>query len=201
MDPWWSLVLPFAATTGLRVGELAASTVGDLTLAAHVVRVRATAVGVGRRVSGAEHRRQLQRPKTMAGERTVPTTTDELTERLVGHMDERGLGLADWIFSGPQGGSMSPDSWRSRVWRAAVEAAGLDKPAPSPHSLRHTAVALWTGAGADRFTVSRWAGHTDASFTERVYDHLWKKDHSETRAAIAELLCVGASVPQLRREA
>ena len=96
---------------------------------------------------------------------------------------------------------MSPDNWRARVWRPAVERAGLADPKPTPHALRHTAVALWIGAGADRYTVSQWAGHTDASFTERVYGHLWKKDHSETRAAIAELLGGGASVRQLRREA
>ena len=201
VEPWWSLVVPFAVTTGLRIGELAALTVGDLVLASREVHVRATAVGVTRRVSGAEHRRQLQRPKTMAGDRVVPTITDELAERLSTHIDEHGLGLTDWLFAGRHGGPMSPDNWRARVWRPAVERAGLADPKPTPHALRHTAVALWIGAWADRYTVSQWAGHTDASFTERVYGHLWKKDHSETRAGIAELLGGGASVRQLRREA
>ena len=201
MDPWWSLVVPLAVTTGLRIGEIAALTVGDLRLASREVHVRATAIGVTRRVSGAEHRRQLQRPKTMAGDRVVPTITDELAERLSSHIDERGLSLDDWLFAGPHGGPMSPDNWRARVWRPAVERAGLADPKPTPHALRHTAVALWIGAGADRYTVCKWAGHTDASFTERVYGHLWQKDYSETRGAIAELLSGGASVRQLRREA
>jgi integrase len=201
VEAWWGLVVPFAATTGLRIGEIAALKVGDLGLAAREVRVSATAVGVSRRVSGDEIRRQVHRPKTTAGERVVPTITDELAERLAVHIDERGLSLDDWLFSGRRGGPMDPAVWRSRVWRPAVERAGLADPKPTPHALRHTAVALWIGAGADRYTVSQWAGHTDASFTERVYGHLWQKDHSETRAAIAELLGGGASVRQLRREA
>lgn len=197
MPPHWRLVVPMMATTGLRIGELAALTVGDLSLAAREVRVRSTVVGVSRRVSGGEHRRQVHRPKTAAGERVVPTITDELAERLVGHIDERGLGLDDWLFAGPRGGPMDPAAWRARVWRPAVDDAGLADPQPTPHALRHTAVALWIGAGADRFTVSRWAGHADAGFTERVYGHLWHSDHSETRLAIAELLG-GGSVQRLQ---
>lgn len=50
---------------------------------------------------------------------------------------------------------MSPDNWRARVWRPAVERAGLANLKPTPHALRHTAVALWIGAGADRYTVSQ----------------------------------------------
>ena len=195
-SPWWSLVVPFAATTGLRIGEIAALKVGDVRLAAREVHVHATAVGVTRRVSGAGQRRQIHRPKTAAGERVVPTITDELAGRLAAHIDARGLGLTDWLFTGQRGGAMEPALWRARVWRPAVERAQLADPKPTPHALRHTAVALWIGAGADRYTVSKWAGHTNAAFTEQVYGHLWEKDHSGTRAAIAELLG-GASVRRL----
>ncbi|MHB1974103.1 MAG: tyrosine-type recombinase/integrase, partial [Acidimicrobiales bacterium] len=153
--------------------------------------------GVTRRVSGAETRRTVARPKTTAGSRTVPTITDDLAERLAAHIDQRGLGLEDWLFAGRHGGAMAPDNWRARVWRPAVATAGLVKPTPTPHALRHTAVALWIGAGADRFTVSRWAGHADAGFTERTYGHLWHVDHSETRAAITDLLG-GGSVQRIR---
>ena len=188
MDLWWNLVVPFGATTGLRFGELAALTVGDVTLSAREVCVRMTAVGVTRRVAGAERRRQLHRPKTAAGERVVPTITDGLVTRLAAHIDARGLRRNDWLFSGKRGAPMDPAVWRSRVWRPVVDRARLDNPKPTPHALRHTAVALWIGTGADRYTVSQWAGHTDASFTERVYGHLWQRDYSETRTAIADLL-------------
>ncbi len=115
VEAWWGLVVPFAATTGLRIGEIAALKVGDLGLAARGVRVSATAVGVSRRVSGDEIRRQVHRPKTTAGERVVPTITDELAERLAVHIDERGLSLDDWLFSGRRGGPMDPAEAEERL--------------------------------------------------------------------------------------
>jgi integrase len=189
----WRLVVPFAACSGLRIGELAALRVVDLNLAAREVRVRGTAVGVSKHVSGRDQRRQEHLPKTTAGERIVPTITDEVADRLAQHIAERGLGLRDLLFTGRQGGPMMPDNWRRRIWDTAVGRALVVDPQPTPHSLRHTAVALWIGAGADKLTVARWAGHTDSSFTERVYGHLWKRDHADTRAAIAELLSGGSA--------
>jgi integrase len=188
IDPHWRLVIPFAAQTGLRIGELAALTVGDLNLAAREVRVRATAVGVPMRVSGANVRRQLHQPKTRHGQRVVPTLTDPLARRIVTYIAERGLGPTDPLFAGPRGGPMDSGNWRNRVWAPAVEAARLADPQPTPHSLRHTAVALWIAAGADRLTVARWAGHGDAGFTERVYGHLFPDTHDRTRTALEAVL-------------
>ncbi len=81
-------------------------------------------------------------------ERTVPTITDELAERHARHVTDRGLERGDLLFTGRQGGPMTPDNWRRRIWNTAVEKAEVVDPRPTPHSLRHTAVALWIGAGA-----------------------------------------------------
>jgi hypothetical protein len=58
-------------------------------------------------------------------------------------------------------------------------------------------IAATDGATRHKLTVARWAGHADSSLTERVFGHLWKQDHTDTRAAIAELLS-GGSVRPLR---
>jgi integrase len=197
IDAWWAIVVPFGATTGLRIGEMAALRVSDLRLAAGEVVVRSTAVGVPLKVSGEKARRQIHPTKTFAGERTVPTIHPGLRDRLAAMIDERGLGTRDWLFTGPRGGPMTPDNWRNRTWRPGVERADLADPQPTPHSLRHTAVALWTATGVDRLTVARWAGHTDAAFMERVYGHLWRDDHAQTQDAIATLLG-GGQVQKLR---
>ena len=152
---------------------------------------------MSKRVSSRDTRRQEHLPETSASERTVPTITDELAERLARHITDRGLERGDLLFTGRQGGPMTPDNWRRRIWNPAVEKAEVVDPQPTPHALRHTAVALWIGAGADRLTVGRWAGHADSSFTERAYGHLWKQDHTDTRSAIAELLS-GGNVSPLR---
>ncbi len=170
MAPRWALVVPFASVTGLRIGELAALRVSDLNLAAGEVTVRATAVSVPLEVSGADTRRQIHPTKTFAGERTVPTIHLALRDRLAAMIDERGLGLNDWLFTGRDGGPMTPGNWRNRVWAVAVKRAGICDPQPTPHALRHTAVALWIAAGVDRLTPSHaglgtptprsWSGST-----------------------------------------
>jgi len=173
MDPWWSLIVPFAVDTGLRIGELAALRVSDVDLLRGRVRVLATATGVTRTVSGSEHRRQVGPPKTAAGRRVVPTLTRSTGERVAALIAERGLGRDDWLWSGRRGAPMDPNVFRARIWHPAVERAGLAEPTPTPHSLRHTAVALWVAAGmTDPLRLSRWLGHTSATVTWDVYGHL-----------------------------
>jgi integrase len=188
---WW-LVVPLAACTGLGIGELAALSVVDLNLAAREVRVRGTAVGVSKNGSGRDRRRQEHLPQTTAGERTVPTSTDEVADRLAHHIAERGLGLRDLWTTGRQRGSMMPDN---------LAPSHLEHRGGQSHGGRSTAYAALAQAHrgrvvdwcrADKLTVARWAGHTDNSFTERVYGHLWERDHTDTRAAIAELLSGGS---------
>ena len=73
------------------------------------------------------------------------------------------------------GREWKPGNWRRDVWRPAVERAGLVPP-PTPHAMRHTAVALWLKAGASMYEASRWAGHASTSSTDQVYGHLVEPD-------------------------
>jgi integrase len=188
MGSHWSLVVPFAAATGLRIGELAALRVSHLRLAAGEVLVEGTATEVTGRAGG---RWAVTPPKSRAGRRVVPTIYPALARRMADHV--AGRGPDDWLFAGADGGPLRATNWRSRVWRPAVAQAGLEPP-PTPHALRHTAIAAWIAAGAGRYEVSRWAGHSSPSTTERLYGHLWATDHSGTRAALGELLAGRAPV-------
>jgi integrase len=140
MDPHWALIVPFAAATGLRIGELAALTVRDLELDAGQVRVRHTAIEIN-------GRRSVSSPKSRAGVRTVPTVYPALAERAREHVESRGLSADDWLFGGPKGAALRLSDWRHRVWKPAVSAARLRYPQPTPHPLRHTAIAAWLAAG------------------------------------------------------
>ena len=77
----------------------------------------------------------------------------------------------DFVFAGPKGGALRVSVFRSRFWRPAVRAAGLD--GLRIHDLRHTAVALWIAAGANPKEVAARAGHTSVSFTLDRYGHLY----------------------------
>jgi len=179
MDDYWSLVVPFAAATGLRIGELSALRVQDLDLADGAVHVRHTAI----EVSG---RRSLTTPKSSAGIRTTPTVYPALVARLAEHVESRGLARDDWLFAGPSGGPMRSANWRQRVWLPALDDAGLVDPQPTPHSLRHTAIAAWLASGVPVVRAAAWAGHSPRVL-ESTYAHLLNVDHQPVRARLEEL--------------
>lgn len=142
MDPHWSLVAPFGATVGLRIGELSALTVPDLDLDAGAVGVRGTAVELA-------GRRSVATPKSRVGLRVVPTVTTQLATRLAAHIEHHGLGRDDWLFAGPNGAPRSPTNWRNRVWLPG-RTGHPRQPATHPARLaphRHRRLAGCRGAG------------------------------------------------------
>ncbi|SOD73459.1 site-specific recombinase XerD [Jatrophihabitans sp. GAS493] len=190
MDPWWRPIVPFVADTGLRIGEFAALRVKDLDLVRGRVRVVESAVEVPKAVSGAATRRTQGDPKTKASLRVVPTITPSVAQLMEKMIATRKLCANDPLFAGRQGAPLSPNNWRKRVWYPAVERAGLgsdknDPSTPAPHSLRHTAVALWIASGVtEPLRLARWAGHRSINTTYRVYGHLLPEDANPTRTAL-----------------
>jgi integrase len=80
---------------------------------------------------------------------------------------------------------MSPENFRNRVFAAAVKRANEnlakeDKPplpaGLTPHKLRHTFASVLVALGEDPGTVMDEMGHTDATFTLRVYLHGMGRD-------------------------
>ena len=94
-------------------------------------------------------------------------------------------GPDDWLFAGPHCGPLTAHNWRERVWHPAVKRAGLADPHPTPHALRHTAVALWIAAGVvEPQKLSSYAGHSSAQVTYSIYGHLLPHDAEPVRAAL-----------------
>ena len=117
----------------------------------------------------------------------MPTLTVEVAERLAERADTFGLGPDDFVWQGEDGGVLRPSVFRGRVWKPAMDVASLADPQPTPHSLRHTAVAHWIAAGAEPLEVSRWAGHRSIATIYNVYGHLLQTDASGARAALSAL--------------
>lgn len=160
---------------GLRLSELAGLRRGRLDLLRSSVRVTEQAVEVrGQMYFGP--------PKTKAGRRTVPLPR-QVTEEITVHLDRFvGRGPQELVFPGPGGGALRAGAWRQRVWRPAVNAAGL---APlRPHDLRHTAVSLWAAAGATPNEVASRAGHTSVSVVLDRYRHLFPAEVERTTARL-----------------
>lgn len=209
--PWWQLAVPFMADTALRVGEVAAVTVSDISVdvdlagarqqmtaqdaVKHLGRITGATVSVGGtvvevpvRVSGGDRRLSVNRPKTAAGSRTVPTISRSVAVRIVEQVRDRALAPGDWLFGGPGGGQMSPGNWRARVWRPAVRAAAVAKPFPTPHAARHGAVSIWISGGiTEPLMIAAYAGHRSVQTVYRIYGHLLPHDSQAARDKLDEI--------------
>jgi integrase len=112
----------FAAETGLRTHEWAAVERKDLDRHGRAVTVqRRYADGV-----------LTPYPKTARSRRRVPLTTRALAavDAVPPRLDTQ------LVFPAARGGYVQLDTWRSREWYPALEAAGIDK--RGPYHLRHT---------------------------------------------------------------
>ena len=137
--------MPFLADVGLRIGEAAALRWRDVDTTRGLVVVREVLVEVRGVVT-------LGPPKTAAGRRTVPIMTREVAARL----EAKRAKPDDYVFAAVEGGPLRPTGFRSQVWHNAVGSADLSDPAPTPHSLGHTAVAHWIAAGVDLYKLAKW---------------------------------------------
>lgn len=77
-------------------------------------------------------------------------------------------------FSSPGAEPMRRGNFRRRLWRPALEAAGLDY--IRPHDLRHTCAALLIAENAHPKAVQAHLGHSSISVTMDRYGHLFPSD-------------------------
>lgn len=146
---------------GLRIGEAVALRPEDLDLArcrVHVSRNAPENFPVGTTKTGRE--RTVLIPETVAA---------DLEEHLRRWPDP------DLVFTGERvGGRMLRGSVFRHHLAKAAEAAGID-PVPTPHDLRHTAVALAISAGYHPKAVQELAGHASITTTLDTYGWLFEQ--------------------------
>jgi integrase len=168
-------ILSTLALAGLRLGELIDLRWRDVNLADGRITIRAS--------------------KTDAGVRTIdllPVLRDELAS----HKASASPGSGERVFPTATGSALDPWNIRHRVLAPAVKLAnerleaGDATPLPdglSPHKLRHTFASLLVALGTDPGAVMDQLGHTDPTFTLRVYRHGMRRD-ADARAQLAELV-------------
>ena len=148
-----------------------------------------------RDVNLADRRITVQEAKTDAGMRRIdllPVLSDELSAlkgRTKADVGER-------VFPTQAGGPMNPSNVRSRILAPAVklaseqliQAGGTPLSAKlTPHKLRHTFASLLVALGVDPGAVMDQLGHTDPTFTLRVYRHGMRRD-PDSQARLRKLV-------------
>ena len=141
------LAAALMVATGLRVGELASLTVGDVDITGGSIHV----MGKGRR------------------ERVVYVPPGQLLSSLDSYVTQRSAKMSDPLVVNRFGRGLTTAALRDRISRAARQ-AGIERRV-TPHMLRHTCATHLLDAGADIRIVQRLLGHASISTTE-IYTHV-----------------------------
>lgn len=168
----WRCIVYLSGVLGLRFGEIAALTVGDIDFA--VGRV-----SVSKAVSEVNGYLTISEPKTVAGVRTIDMP-DRLTGELANHIETQNIiGQPQMLlFADRSGGPIRRSNFHRRVLGPALEQSGIE--GFTFHGLRHSAATQWVAAGIDLRTVQYWLGHTTSRLVLELYVHAVQ---DETRAA------------------
>jgi len=173
MPPSLRPMITLMATSGLRPGEAAGLTSGQLNFLQRVVRVDRQLIQTRPPTFGP--------PKTAASVRTVPLGTAALNE-LAGHMAAHPLGVEGTVFSRADGVSLNRDMV-SKAFSAAASSVGA--PAGTRlHDLRHYYASLLISQGGSVRVVQARLGHASATETLDTYSHLWPDSEELTRRAV-----------------
>jgi integrase len=85
------------------------------------------------------------------------------------------------LFPAAKGGHVGLDTWRTREWYPALDAAGIAR--RGPYALRHTFATEALAAGVSIFELARRMG-TSVAMIERTYGHLARDSEDAFRARL-----------------
>jgi integrase len=161
---------------GLRYSECAALRVGD-------VDIDHRRIMVDKSVTQVRGKGHVERNTTKNHLKvTVPILTTELADALARVVE--GRAPAEYLFPGPDGGSMS-EGWFGTRFDKAVEALGV--PGVTPNTLRHTAGSLTiseTPTATGVLLAQKLLRHRNLTTTANVYSHLIDGDWDKLAAAM-----------------
>ena len=170
LRPPLDAIVRLALFAGLRCGEICALRWANVDLNRRTVRIT-SAIGTLPSSNG-----YLKGPKSPAGVRALPIA-DGLMEGLERRRAEQearcrdaGVPFTDDIFVvGDIDGAFMVPRYANQLFRTFVRTFGIGGGKCGLHRLRHTFATELIMSGVNPKTVSNWLGHTDPSFTLRIY--------------------------------
>ncbi|MBC7632149.1 tyrosine-type recombinase/integrase [Aeromicrobium sp.] len=159
------LMVETAINTGLRWGELIALKPRHLDLETGRLTVEATIVEVSIKNSPTGQR-MLTKPYPKDNEPRTMGLPPDLVPQLADSITTRGLKAGDLLFATREGTPFSRNTFRTRVWRPAVAASGVDFHV-RVHDLRHAHASWLLAGGSDLKSVMDRMGHAQITTTQK----------------------------------
>ena len=165
-DPHAADLTEFMVATGWRWSEATALSVGQVEEWGGVMRVNAGAVI---RQNAAYVNERVEDVKGEGSLRRI--ALDEDAAKIV-RVRCAGKGPGDLVFTTAGGHQWHYNNYRRGAWDKAVKDAGLEHRKPTPHWLRHTAVAWAAMSGANLKEIQARIGHKSITTTMDVYGRM-----------------------------
>jgi integrase len=134
------------------------------------------------------NRIHIARSKTQAGLREIDLLPILHTELAAHRERSQRTGPDNLVFQTTTGTARDKDNLRNRILAPVLLKADellikrKQPPLPTgvtPHKLRHTFASILVACGEDPASVMAQLGHTDPTFTLRIYTHLMRRDPAE----------------------
>lgn len=167
-DDTLRVLLLLGVDAGLRWGEAAGLTAGNVVEGEYLV-VSQVVVTTTRTVRGYTKGHKLGHRLRKVG--LTPRLAAALAPLVAAATDRDAL-----LFTTADGRPLAYRNWLRRTYKPAVRRAGLAKPAPGFHGLRHTFGSRLAAAGVARSEIARMMGHADEDTTAR-YIHTADDGH------------------------
>jgi integrase len=123
----------------------------------------------------------LTKPYPKDNEARTMELPPDLVTQLTDWIHERHLGPDDLLFATRHGTPISRNTFRTRVWLPAVQAAGIDL-AVRVHDLRHAHASWLLAGGSDLKSVMDRMGHAQITTTQKYLHALPDADQKNLDA-------------------
>lgn len=169
------LMVLVAIETGLRWGELIALRPSDFDFVTNTLTVQRVIMEVSKKATGSD-RRMIERDYPKDNEQREVLVSADLCRQIKEHMLAHGIRRDDLLFANKAGNAISRNTFRSRVWRPAVGAAGIEVPGSGRsvrfHDLRGAHASWLLAGGADLKVVMDRLGHRQITTTQQYLGSL-----------------------------
>lgn len=166
------------ATGGLRWGEATALRRKDCNMLQRRLEISRSASEVGGALVFSDTKTHTSRRSYLPA-----FVCEQLASHLGRYADPDPNGL---VFTSEEGGPLRGSNFRSRIWRPALERAGLPA-SVRLHDLRHTTASLLLSNGASIKAAQAQLGHSTATLTLDTYASLMKDEQRAASAVLDEV--------------